>query len=70
MIEFVFIRKFRPKQYFVKRLQDAGCVTLSEISPVKRSSMLPPSHLITLIASPSSSTLSVTSEFTKPASAR
>ena len=47
-----------------------GCVTLSEISPVKRSSMLPPSHFISMVASPSSSTLSVTGEFAKPLSAR
>ena len=47
-----------------------GYVTLSDISPVKRSSMLPPSHYITLIASPSYSNLSVTSEFAKPLSAR
>ena len=47
-----------------------GYVTLSDISPVKRSSMLPPSHYITLIASPSYSNLSMTSEFAKPLSAR
>ena len=47
-----------------------GCVTLSEISPVKRSSMLPPSHFISMVASPSTSTLSVTNEFAKPLSAR
>lgn len=49
---------------------DRGCVTLSDISPVKRSSMLPPSHYLTLLGSPSISTLSVTSDFAKPLSAR
>jgi hypothetical protein len=47
-----------------------GCMTLSEFSPVKRSSMLPPSHFITLLASPSSSSLSVTNDFAKPLSSR
>jgi hypothetical protein len=44
-----------------------GYVTLSDISPVKRSSMLPPSHCITLIASPSYSNTSGASDFAKPA---